>query len=60
MIRLGPSGGGTVLLAAGLVGMTAASGIMTTATGQDTTMAPLFAPVDIGADLSALPESDLN
>jgi hypothetical protein len=58
MIRLGPSGGGTVLLAAGLVGMTVASGIMTTAAGQDTTMTPLFAPVDIGADLSALPESE--
>ena len=58
MIRLAPSGGGTVLLVAGLVGMAATTGLMTTATGQDATMTPLFAPVDIGADLSALPDSE--
>ena len=58
MIRLGPSGGGTVLLVTGLMGMATMNGSMTTATGQNTTMTPLFAPVDIGADLSALPESE--
>ena len=58
MIRLGPSGGRTVLLVTGLMGMATMNGSMTTATGQNTTMTPLFAPVDIGADLSALPESE--
>ena len=58
MKRLEPSGSGTVLLVAGLVGMAATTGIMTTATGQDTAMTPLFAPVEIGADLSALPNSE--
>ena len=58
MIRIEPSGGRTVLLVAGLVGMAATTGLMTTATGQDTAMTPLFAPVDIGADLSALPDSE--
>ena len=58
MTRLEPSSGGTVLLVAGLVGMAATTGIKTTATGQDTAMTPLFAPVEIGADLSALPNSE--
>ena len=58
MTRLEPSGGGTVLLVAGLVGIAATTGIKTTATGQDTAMTPLFAPVEIGADLSALPNSE--
>ena len=46
------------LLVTGFVGMAAATGMMTTSTGQDTTMTTLFAPVDIGADLSALPNSE--
>ena len=58
MTRRESPGGGTVFLVAGLVGLTAVTGIVTTATSQDTTMTPLFARVDIGADLSAFPESE--
>ena len=58
MKRREPSNRGAVLLVAGLVSLAAATGIPTTATGQDATMTPLFAPVNIGADLSALPDSE--
>jgi len=58
MTRREPSDRGAVLLVAGLVSLAAATGIPTTATGQDATMTPLFAPVNIGADLSALPDSE--
>ena len=58
MKRREPSDRGAVLLVAGLVSLAAATGIPTTATGQDATMTPLFAPVNIGADLSALPNSE--
>ena len=58
MKRREPSGRDAALLVAGLVSLAAATGIPTTATGQDATMTPLFAPVNIGADLSALPDSE--
>ena len=58
MSRREPFGGGAVLLAAGLVGLAVAAGNTMTASGQDTTMTRLFEPVDIGADLSALPDSE--
>ncbi len=58
MKRREPSNRGAVLLVAGLVSLAAATGIPTTATSQDATMTPLFAPVNIGADLSALPDSE--
>ncbi len=52
-----PFGGvGTVLLAAAVAG--ALSGTTAAARGQGTTMTRLFAPVDIGADLSGLPDSE--
>ena len=52
-----PFGGvGTVLLAAAVAG--ALTGATAAARGQGTTMTRLFAPVDIGADLSGLPDSE--
>ena len=52
-----PFGGvGTVLLAAAVAG--ALTGATAAAGGQGTTMTRLFAPVDIGADLSGLPDSE--
>ena len=57
-MRLKPSADVTGLLVTGLVGMAAATGMMTTGTGQGPTMTALFAPVDIGADLSALPDAE--
>ena len=57
-MRLKPSGGIAGLLVIGLVGMATATAVMTTGARQGTTMTPLFAPVDIGADLSALPDSE--
>ena len=54
-----PSGGvGTALLAAGVAGVCALAGATTAAGGQGTTMTRLFAPVDIGADLSMLSDSE--
>ncbi len=54
-----PFGGvGTVLLAAGVAGACALTGAATAAGGQGTTMTRLFAPVDIGADLAGLPDSE--
>ena len=58
MMTLRPSGGGPGLLVTGLVCMAAATGIVTPATGQDTAMTPLFAPVEISADVSSLPDSE--
>ena len=51
-------GVGTVLLAAGVAGVCALTGATAAAGGQGATMTRLFAPVDIGADLSALPDSE--
>ena len=52
-----PFGGvGTVLLAAAVAG--ALTGTTAAAGGQGTTMTRLFAPVDIGADLSGLPDPE--
>ena len=54
-----PFGGvGTVLVAAGVAGACAITGAATAAGGQGATMTRLFAPVDIGADLSGLPDSE--
>ena len=54
-----PFGGvGTVLLAAGVAGACALGGATAAAGGQRTAMTRLFAPVDIGADLSGLPDSE--
>ena len=57
-MRLTPSGSVAGLLVVGLVVMATATVVMTTGARQRTTMTPLFAPVDIGADLSALPGSE--
>jgi len=46
------------MLTIGLAGMVAATGITAARGGQGTTMTPLFAPVEIGADVSALPDSE--
>ena len=54
-----PFGGvGTVLLAAAVAAVCALTGATTAAGGQGATMTRLFAPVDIGADLSGLPDSE--
>ena len=57
MQKLTSSGVSGTLLTLVVVGTSVASGTMATA-GQNATMTRLFAPVDIGADLSALPESE--
>ena len=51
-------GVGTVLLAAGVAGACALGVATATAGGQSTAMTRLFAPVNIGADLSGLPDSE--
>ena len=58
-MRQTASGGGALALSiiGGLAGMAAATGLATVA-GQETTMTRLFAPVEIGADLSRLPDSE--
>ena len=54
-----PFGGvGTVLLAAAVAAVCALTGATAAAGGQGATMTRLFAPVDIGADLSGLPDSE--
>ena len=57
MMTRRPFGGGAFLII-GLVAVATSIGATTTGTGQETTMSPLFAPVEIGADLSALPDSE--
>jgi hypothetical protein len=52
-----PFGGGALFLA-GLVSVAAATGAATTGASQEATMSPLFATVEIGTDLSALPDSE--
>ena len=52
------SGVGTVLLAVGVAGAVGLTGGTAAAGGQGTTMTRLFAPVDIGADVSGLPDSE--
>ena len=51
-------GTATVLLAGGVAGVVALTGTPASAGGQGTTMTRLFAPVDIGADPSGLPDSE--
>ncbi len=51
-------GAATVLLAGGVAGVVALTATPASAGGQGTTMTRLFAPVDIGADLSGLPDSE--
>ena len=51
-------GAGTILLAVGVAGVCTLVGATAAAGGQGTTMTRLFAPVDIGADLSGLPDSE--
>ncbi len=51
-------GAATVLLASGVAAALALTGAPAAAGGQGTTMTRLFAPVDIGADLSGLPDSE--
>ena len=51
-------GAATVLLAGGVAGAVALTDTPVSAGGQGTTMTRLFAPVDIGADLSGLPDSE--
>ncbi len=58
MMTLRPSGGGGAHLIIGLVAVAASSGATTAGAGQETTMSPLFASVEIGADLSALPDTE--
>ena len=58
MMTLRPSGGAAALHFTGLVAVAASIGAMTTGAGQEATMTPLFAPVEIGADLSALPNAE--
>ena len=49
---------GIALLAAVVAGIWALPGTTAAAGGQGATMTRLFTPVDIGADLSALPDSE--
>ena len=60
MMTMGSPFGGarTVLLAAGVAAVCALTGTTAAAGGQGTTMTRLFTRVDIGADLSALPDSE--
>ena len=51
-------GAATVLLAGAVAGVVALTAPPASAGGQGTTMTRLFAPVDIGADLSGLPDSE--
>jgi len=53
-----PFAASAALLVTALAGVGASTGTATAGGGQETTMSPLFAPVDIGADLSALPDSE--
>ena len=57
MLKLTLSGGAALLLT-GLVGVIASTGITASGGSQGMTMTRLFAPVDIGATLSALPDSE--
>ena len=58
MMTLRPSGGGAARRLTGLVAVAASIGAAATGAGQEAIMTPLFAPVEIGADLSALPTSE--
>jgi len=58
MLTLRRSGGGGSLQVTGLVAVASSIAAMTTSAGQEATMTPLFAPVEIGADLSALPNAE--